>query len=312
MCAFDAERPSHGTVLGADVTVVVLAGGRASRLGQDKAFAMVNGRNLLAHVLDGLPMGTDCIVVGPPGLPLPTPALRVQEDPPFGGPVAGLAAAIDHVTTAYMLVLAVDMPLGFDPALRSLADLRHPGNPAQDLVDAVIPIDEEHHRQPLCAAYRTAAVRQALAALPSVDGASMRVLVAGLRVRELTGLPPESLFDVDYPEDLVRAGKHLSGQPTDSTSAAVCLPSAVRLHDERKGGSTVMDEWLAAACAELDIEGEIDVDAVPDLARDVAHGVERPAAPVSTFLLGLAVGRGGDLKAAAAQLTSLANGWQAQ
>ncbi|MEP6461886.1 MAG: DUF6457 domain-containing protein [Frankiaceae bacterium] len=35
-----------------------------------------------------------------------------------------------------------------------------------------------------------------------------------------------------------------------------------------------------------------DRDLVLDLARDVAHGVARPAAPLTTYLVGIAVGRG--------------------
>jgi hypothetical protein len=48
---------------------------------------------------------------------------------------------------------------------------------------------------------------------------------------------------------------------------------------------------------------------VLDLAREVAHGVLRPAAPVTAYLLGVAVGRGADPAAAAAELTRLAADW---
>ncbi|MBO4208042.1 DUF6457 domain-containing protein [Micromonospora echinofusca] len=73
---------------------------------------------------------------------------------------------------------------------------------------------------------------------------------------------------------------------------------------------TTMDEWVAAACAELDIDpGEAAVPVVLDLARDVAHQVLRPGAPVSAYLLGLAVGRGADPVRAAARLTALAASW---
>lgn len=58
---------------------------------------------------------------------------------------------------------------------------------------------------------------------------------------------------------------------------------------------TTLDDWMAAACDELGIAGAIDpgdiADAVLDLARAVAHAVERPAAPLTTFLLGVAAGR---------------------
>lgn len=53
-----------------------------------------------------------------------------------------------------------------------------------------------------------------------------------------------------------------------------------------------LDEWLASAATELGLEpGSVDIATVLNVARDVAHQVARPAAPLSTFLLGVAVGR---------------------
>ncbi|MFF4877440.1 MULTISPECIES: DUF6457 domain-containing protein [unclassified Micromonospora] len=73
---------------------------------------------------------------------------------------------------------------------------------------------------------------------------------------------------------------------------------------------TVMDDWVTAACAELDLDPtQVPVPAVLDLARDVAHQVLRPGAPVSAYLLGLAVGRGADPADAAARLSALAGSW---
>lgn len=64
-----------------------------------------------------------------------------------------------------------------------------------------------------------------------------------------------------------------------------------------------LDEWTAAACQMLGLApDEVDRTLVLDLARDVAHGVARPAAPVTAYLLGLAVGRGADPTEAAARL----------
>jgi hypothetical protein len=73
---------------------------------------------------------------------------------------------------------------------------------------------------------------------------------------------------------------------------------------------TVMDRWVAAACTELDLDPkQVDVPEVLDLARDVAHHVLRPGAPVTAYLLGLAVGRGADPAEAASRLAALARGW---
>lgn len=75
-----------------------------------------------------------------------------------------------------------------------------------------------------------------------------------------------------------------------------------------------LDKWTAAAAGalRLDPAGAAEHRAlVLDLAREVAHAVTRPAAPVSAYLLGLAVGRGADPATAAATLTRLAQEWPA-
>jgi hypothetical protein len=77
---------------------------------------------------------------------------------------------------------------------------------------------------------------------------------------------------------------------------------------------SALDDWTNEVRAALDLtvahpdEQKI----VLDLARDVAHGVLRPAAPVSAYLLGLAVGGGAEPAAAAATISELAAGWAAQ
>ncbi|TDE29111.1 DUF6457 domain-containing protein [Actinomadura sp. 6K520] len=75
---------------------------------------------------------------------------------------------------------------------------------------------------------------------------------------------------------------------------------------------SVLEEWINAVCGELGLERcEIDRDLVLDLARDVAHGVARPGAPLTAYLLGLAVGRGVPARDAAARLTEMAENWNA-
>jgi hypothetical protein len=71
-----------------------------------------------------------------------------------------------------------------------------------------------------------------------------------------------------------------------------------------------LNPWIRDACDALGVDpAEVDLAIVLDLARDVAHGVARPAAPVTAYLLGLAVGRGADPAQAAATLTHLAEGY---
>ena len=71
-----------------------------------------------------------------------------------------------------------------------------------------------------------------------------------------------------------------------------------------------LDEWTSLACAELGLEpATADRKAVLDLARDVARGVARPAAPLTAYLLGVAVGQGRPLAETCARLSELAAAW---
>ena len=73
---------------------------------------------------------------------------------------------------------------------------------------------------------------------------------------------------------------------------------------------STMDQWTAAVCADLGLDpSDADLRAVLDLTRDVAHGVARPAAPLTAYLVGMAVGRGLALPDAAARISALAAGW---
>ena len=68
-------------------------------------------------------------------------------------------------------------------------------------------------------------------------------------------------------------------------------------------------EWARLVCAELELSEEIDTDDVHlllALARDAAHSVARPAAPLTAYLLGIAVGRGADPQRTARLLSELA------
>jgi Domain of unknown function (DUF6457) len=74
---------------------------------------------------------------------------------------------------------------------------------------------------------------------------------------------------------------------------------------------STLEDWIAAVRNELHVD-PVDTDLVLDVARDVAHGVARPAAPLTAYLLGLAVGRGADPREAAAAVTALATAWPAR
>jgi hypothetical protein len=73
---------------------------------------------------------------------------------------------------------------------------------------------------------------------------------------------------------------------------------------------TALADWIDLVCAELGLDRRaVDERVILDLARDAAHQVDRPAAPVTAFLLGVAVGRGQPFQDTASRLSALAATW---
>jgi hypothetical protein len=71
-----------------------------------------------------------------------------------------------------------------------------------------------------------------------------------------------------------------------------------------------LDSWVTLVCEEFGLEPAAAPEAVLDVARDVAHGVNRPAAPMTTYLLGRAVESGVPLEEAAERISRLATTWE--
>ncbi|MFD0316184.1 NTP transferase domain-containing protein [Streptomyces flavalbus] len=240
---------------------VVLAGGGARRLGgADKPGVRVGGRPLLDRVLAACADARSTVVVAEPRRTA-RPVLWTREDPPGGGPLAALEAGLRHSTAEQVLVVSADLPfLGPETVRRLLDALRSGGAEGAQLTDA------DGRDQPLVAVYQTVALRRGLAALieerGGLAGLPLRLLTAGL---DLTRVPdPVAAFDCDTWDDIATAR------------------ARIREHGH------VLDEWISAVKDELGIELDVDTGVLLDLARDAAHNVARPAAPLTTFLVGYA------------------------
>ncbi|MBG7701441.1 molybdenum cofactor guanylyltransferase [Streptomyces sp. MC1] len=266
---------------------VVLAGGAARRLGgADKPALRVGGRALLDRVLAACADAGTTVVVAAPR-PTARPVRWAREEPPGGGPVAALEAGLRLTTAGHTVVLSADLPFLEEPTLRRLL------NALQDTgADGALLTDADGRDQPLVAAYRTAALRRELTALATAHGG-----LSGLPLRRLTGAlrltrvpDPLASFDCDTWDDIATARARI-----------------------REHGS-LLDEWISAVKDELGIELDVDTGVLLDLARDAAHGVARPAAPLTTFLVGYAAaqGKGGPeaVAEAARRAAALALRWE--
>lgn len=94
-------------------SAVILAGGQSSRMGRDKATVELGGQTLLARQL-ALARGagaTELFISGRVGVDYGVTAVRLLTDRFLNaGPLAGIEQALAEMSTAHLLVLAVDMP----------------------------------------------------------------------------------------------------------------------------------------------------------------------------------------------------------
>lgn len=183
---------------------VLLTGGGARRLGgADKAALVVGGRPLAQRAAEAVAEASRLIVVGPSPAGIGRDVVVTREDPPGTGPVAAIAEGVRHVSAPEVVVLAVDQPFLTAGAVASLRAALADANLA-------LPVDEQGRDQPLCAAWRTDALRAAVAAVGDPAGLPMRRLVdAAGSVARVEGLAgpgqPPPWFDCDTPADLARA-----------------------------------------------------------------------------------------------------------
>ncbi|HWU45369.1 MAG TPA: DUF6457 domain-containing protein [Humibacter sp.] len=285
---------------------ILLGGGRASRLGGvDKPGLIVDGRTLADHAFEAARDCRPIVAVGPPSLRRDG-VLLVREDPPFGGPVAaigaGLAALGDHAPE-WMLLLACDLPR----AASAVALLRSTG-PVSDEVDGVVLVDEHGRDQWLAGRYRVRALRDALSRLDELPGTSMRRLVERLRLLRVPDGAGASA-DLDTWDD-IRA-YHAAVGEENGTRRGTTMPDHTK---PEPTAPEVLDRWVAALSAALGIDAsEVPIALLLDTTRDVAHGVARPAGPLSTFIVGLAAAREGGtpdaIQRAASRARELAAGW---
>jgi molybdopterin-guanine dinucleotide biosynthesis protein A len=183
----------------------VLAGGKSSRMGVDKAFLEFEGQTLLERAL--AIVGTACesvVIVGDPAK-FREYGNVLADVFPGCGPLAGIHAALVNSTADLNLVLAVDMPFVSSELLAFLL--------AQaEKTDAVITVPRIGKGfQPLCAIYRrdfAGAAAQALrAGNYKVDAVFWSVSVRVIEKTELVaaGFSAQSFFNVNTPQDRLAA-----------------------------------------------------------------------------------------------------------
>lgn len=207
-----AENDTHGIAEGSaalPVSVVILAGGRGKRLGQDKALLDFGGQPLVQYVSARLsPLSEDQVIVLRHGQVLEMDGARLVTDVlPQAGVLAGITAGLQTARYDWSLVVACDMPFLNLDLLRYMMDQR-PG------YDVVVP-RLEVGLEPLHALYH----KRCLPALWQALERNERRLISfykALRVRyieppEVDQFDPErrSFYNINTLEELERAKEWL-------------------------------------------------------------------------------------------------------
>lgn len=179
---------------------VILTGGRAVRLsGADKASIELGGLTLLEHALGAMLDVDEVVVVGDP-VPTTRPVTFTREDPPLGGPAAGLLAGLACFARRpeLVVVLAVDMPLVTSATVARLVEAATSHAEA----DGAALIDDGRKLQYLCAVYSVEALNRVRPSYEEEHGLSMRALIGRLRIEHVPAFGPETR-DVDSWDDLL-------------------------------------------------------------------------------------------------------------
>ncbi|WP_030523417.1 NTP transferase domain-containing protein [Nocardia rhamnosiphila] len=209
--------------------VIVLAGGRASRMGGvDKPGLVVGGRSMLQTALAAVASLGRTVVVGPPRPELAAHIVQTREPEPGSGPVAAVAAglaALGAEPAPRIVVLAADLPFLTDAAIGELV------RQSADF-DAVFAADPSGRPQYLIGVWRTEPLATRLAELDSVLNQPMKALVP--RRTNIVELP--GVDDCDTPGEIAAARSALGDRGTgDSVPAAPrAAIAAVSLDEARE------------------------------------------------------------------------------
>jgi molybdopterin-guanine dinucleotide biosynthesis protein A len=189
-----------------EVEGFILVGGASSRMGKDKAQLFLGGQRFVERIALALGSITERVsVVGDKGSGAAWNLANVPDVHADWGALGGLHAALCAARAPWAAVVACDLPFVNGELFVRLASL------GQDY-DAVVPVQADGRRQPLCALYRVASCKETAQSLIAVGERRPRALLDRVRTRLVA---PEELADlsgaqnffsnINTPQDYARA-----------------------------------------------------------------------------------------------------------
>lgn len=132
-----------------NITGIILAGGKSSRIGTDKGFLLLKNKPFVQYSIDALtPLVSEIIIVSDDAKYDAFGLKRINDMTKNAGPVAGICSGLKVSTTEYNLILSCDIPLINTEILQKLID-------NIDEVSQIIQAESQGKSMPLIAIYKT-------------------------------------------------------------------------------------------------------------------------------------------------------------
>ena len=189
-----------------DVTCVVLAGGESRRMGENKAFVILDDKPIIAHTLARLSQlePTETLIITRIPSQYAHFDARIIEDEGTGlGPLNGICSALKYCTTEYIFVVGCDMPFIDAGWIRWIYGQRSNH-------DAVMP-HFDGYPQSLHAFYHRRCLESFTEQLNN-NNFRMEHALAKINTHFVRPAPPHekdlsanTFFNINTPEDLIRA-----------------------------------------------------------------------------------------------------------
>lgn len=186
-----------------NLTGYLLAGGRSSRMGTDKALLELDGETLIERGVRTLSaVCADVWILGGT-LDLDRFGQVLPDRLPGAGPLGGIVTALEHTATEQNVILAVDMPFLTSDVLQTLRGAAaRSGSPAVIAVSAGRP-------QPLCGVYAKRLLPVLRQELDAGRGKIMSALLAAGHLEEVHFADEKPFRNLNTPEELALARSDL-------------------------------------------------------------------------------------------------------
>lgn len=188
------------------VSLILLAGGKSSRMGENKAFLSYEGQSFIERILENFQQADERIIVANDVALYQYPGVKTLQDIyPNRGPLCGLYTGLKLAKNSTCLVVTVDSPFITYDLMMYLASL-------SEGVDAVVPkVDGFHH--PLCAVYNKSALKRIECAVEE-DIRKVGLLLKRLDIRvvgeeelEVFGTPSQFFRNINTQEEYLKVKK---------------------------------------------------------------------------------------------------------